>query len=222
MKPSVSTKFREVVSNLVRQPNLDALGQTFEATPGRKVSFGSVLPDVLYFDLQTRVLRRQAEKQYAAIFQDDGPKAERLPVLVRIPELDNVHPSYGRLLEALSKSDIPLETVSPEEAREIFVDRLSEFLAARVAVPPGPAGLPPDGAYSSSTSALTIVHSNRNGDTVLYALGYFTSTGTAFGISTPARGHLSGRYSFGIIDSGTHRFDNVIWTCPTTVKLNLP
>ena len=50
------------------------------------------------------VLRREDEKQYVAIFRDDGPKAEWLPVLVRIPDLDNLHPSYGRLLEALSKS----------------------------------------------------------------------------------------------------------------------
>src|SRR6266478_2714223 len=129
------------------------LGRLSRRHPAGRSRSGVCSQTSCILTLQTRVLRRQAEKQYAAIFQDDGPKAERLPVLVRIPELDNVHPSYGRLLEALSKSDIPLETVSPEEAREIFVDRLSEFLAARVAVPPGPAGLPPDGAYSSSTSA---------------------------------------------------------------------
>jgi hypothetical protein len=144
--------------------------------------------------------------QFAASFRDDGPNGDPLPVLVQVPDLHNVNKSYERLLGSLRKSELPLKEVSWESAEETFVDRLSEFLAVE-----------------SSDLAHTVVNSNRQGDTVIYAKGYFISTGTAFGISNPAVSYLSaGRYSFGIMDSGNPRFDNIVWTCPTVVRLDLP
>jgi len=77
----------------------------------------------------------------------------------------------------------------------------------------------------------TIIHqdlqerlvSTRSGDTVICSQGYFTSTAVGFGVSTPAAGVLSpGRYSFGIINGGLHDIENILWTCPTTVRLNKP
>jgi len=172
--------------------------------------FASVVPDCQYFHSQTRALRQRSARQYAAFFRDDGVDGERLPVLVRVPDLHSIEASYSGLLKSLSNSDLQLEGIEDNYAEQIFVDRLSEFLAVQStsSVPPTP---------------VTIVNSNRGGDTVIYAKGYFASTGTAFGVSTPTKGYLSkGRYSFGIMDSGTPRFANIVWSCPATVRLDLP
>ncbi len=118
--------------------------------------------------------------------------------------------SYDSLLNTIVKSGLPLEKVDPDQAEEIFVDRLAEFMAVQLTAPSG-------------GGTQTIVDSNRSGDTVLYAKGYFTSTGTAFGVSTPATAYLApARYSFGIIDAGTIKFDGIVWSCPTRVRLNQP
>jgi hypothetical protein len=137
-------------------------------------------------------------------------------VIVRAPDLQNLKASYERFLETLRVTKLPLEEVSQERAQEIFIDRLAEFIAARMSS--GPSEHTP----TSSSVTLTIVNSNRKGDTVICCQGYFTSTAVGFGVSTPAVGVLSGRYSFGIINGGLHDFENILWTCPTTVKLNKP
>jgi hypothetical protein len=178
-----------------------------------------IIADSLHYRYQAVQLNRKSEAQYAAMFNDDGPRGEPLPVLVQVPDLSNFVSSYRRFLDELNNSKLRLEKVSPEEADEIFVDRVSEFVAA------GKDGEPPVSlsGYSASTTALTVVNSNRSGDTVLYAKGYFLSTGTAFGISTPATGQLSsGRYSFGIMESAGPKFEGIVWTCPATVRLKLP
>jgi hypothetical protein len=133
-----------------------------------------------------------------------------LPVLVRVPDLHSLEASYSGLLQSLRNSNLQLEGIEDPYAEQIFVDRLSEFLAVQ-------------SASSVSPPPMTIVNSNRGGDTVIYAKGYFASTGTAFGVSTPATGYLSkARYSFGIMDSGAPRFANIVWSCPATVRLDLP
>jgi hypothetical protein len=160
-----------------------------------------------------------SEPQYVAILKDDGPDREQLPVIVQVPDLNSIITSYRSLLNALRKSNLTLEKVDSKSSQEIFTERLSEFLVV------GSDGGPPTNQNISEeqTTGLTTVNSNRAGDTVLYAKGYFVSTGTAFGISTPAKRLLPrGRYSFGIMEAGGPRFEEILWTCPTAVKLNLP
>jgi hypothetical protein len=207
MRPRVSPELRKEVSSFVRTHDLQRGSRwTWRRSPP---GFESVLPDVQHFHSQTTQLELRSVPQYAVSFKDDGPDGELLLVLVQVPDLHSVKASYDLLLETLRKSNLPLEKVTPRDAEEIFVDRLSEFLAVQ--------------SISLAPSTATVVNSNRNGDTVIYAKGYFTSTGTALGVSTPAVGYLSsGRYSFGIIDSGNPRFENIVWTCPADVQLNLP
>jgi hypothetical protein len=207
MKPRVSPEFREIVAEIVRFPG-GVIGSQW--TPPYAPPFNSALPDVQHFRSQRIELTRRSVSQFAASFRDDGPDGDSLLVLVQVPDLTSVEESYQRLLSSLQKSNFLLEKLDWERAEEIFVDRLSEFLSMQSSSVP------------QSTSK-TIVNSNRAGDTVIYAKGFFISTGTAFGMSTPAVGYLSqGRYSFGIMDSGNPRFDNIVWSCPATVRLDLP
>jgi hypothetical protein len=178
--------------------------------------FASFAPDIFHFAYQNRWLDWLKISQFAALFKDDGPNGETLPVIVRAPDLQNLKTSYERFLETLRVTKFPLKEVSPESAQEIFIDRLSEFIAAQMSS--GSSGPP----FASSSVTQTIVNSNRSRDTVICCQGFFTSTGVGFGVSTPAVGVLSGRYSFGIINGGVHDFENILWTCPATVRLNKP
>lgn len=145
----------------------------------------------------------------AAIFRDEDEENIDLPVLVA-PDLGNFARSNASLISALQRSQIPLRSIDDDEAEEILVLRLSEHLAARART----VGL---------TGTDTVVDTNRGGDTVLYCKGYFVSTATAFGTSTPARNKIpAGRYTFGIAEPNGPRFEGVIWTCPTNVRLRLP
>jgi hypothetical protein len=207
MKPQVSREFRKIVAEIVRFP-AGQIGSPW--SPPYAPPFNRAFPDVQHFRSQTTELERRSVPQFAASFRDDSPGDDSLLVLVQVPDLESVEKSYEYLLGLLQKSNFRLEKVDGEEAEEIFVDRLSEFLTMQ-SIP------------VSQSASKTIVNSNRAGDTVIYAKGYFVSTGTAFGMSTPAVRYLSpGRYSFGIIDSGNPRFDNIVWSCPATVRLDLP
>lgn len=197
---------RETVARLVRRPYSLELFH-WRVTIERQVRqrFKEVLPDISHFHAQTTALDANAIPQFIAFFRN-GRTEQFLPVLVKVPDLANLRAAYDQLLGALADSNLRLEKVDHQEAEEIFVDRMFEFLLAQ----------------SAARDGETIVHSNRSGDTVLCAKGYFTSTGTAFGISTPATGVLRGTYSFGINDSGRQRFDNTLWSCPATVRLDMP
>jgi hypothetical protein len=169
----------------------------------------SVLPDVIHFHYQARELKRRSVSQHAAFFHDGSPNGEELPILVMVPDLDNVETSYYSLVKTLKESNLRVDAVEPNKAEEIFVDRLTEFMSVE--------------SWGAAPLMPTTVNSRRGGDTIIYAKGFFTSTGTAFGVSTPASASLvAGRYLFGIVDSGRQRWENILWTCPTTVQLNLP
>jgi hypothetical protein len=210
MRPIVSRELLGEVERLVISRNHDYLDIPRAAPVKLRPALAhAVLPEIRHFNYQMTRLQGSFRQQ-AAFFRDDGPKGDFLPLLVMVPDLDRPGESYDRLLFALNQSKIPIEGITSEQATQIFVARLSEFLASQL-------------APSTHIPRETIVHSNRSGDTVICAKGYFLSTGTAFGVSSPATGYLpQARYSFGIIDSGMHIFENIVWTCPTTLKINLP
>jgi hypothetical protein len=215
MKPFVSNKLRNQVAKAVRLSYRgESLGKNvftdfvFRQFPEARLP-ASVHPEIVHFGSQLRELQRRAIPQYAALFKDDGSDGNKLPILVKVPDLDNIDLSYKELLQALSKSDVRLEEANSENAEGIFVERMSEFIAVR--------------STTTGPNSDTIVHTNRKDDTVLCAKGFFVSTGTGFGISTPAQGYLTpGRYSFGIMTSTGPKFEDVVWTCPRELKVNLP
>jgi hypothetical protein len=212
MRPKVPEDLRQQVEGLVgsaRSQFIDWAKQYGE------LGFASFVPDILRFDFQNSVLSQRKIPQFTAMFRDDGPNGEILPVVVLAPDLQNFITSYERFLETLRATKLPLEKVSSETAQKIFIDRLAEFIAVRRAWT--------DTNVSSSVTQ-TIVNSKRAGDTVICCQGYFTSTAAGFGTSNPAVGVLSpGRYSFGIMNGGLHDFENILWTCPSTkVRLNKP
>jgi hypothetical protein len=147
---------------------------------------------------------------YAATFRDEDDASQLLDVVVA-PLIRGLQ--VTRLLTDLLHSQVPVRAVSANEAENIVVDRAAEFIAARSGA----------GGGRGSGSA-TIVDSSRVGDTIVYCNGYFVSTATAFGVSTPATKAIpKGRYSFGIVQAdGSHRFDRTLWTCPARVRLPLP
>jgi hypothetical protein len=180
-----------------------------KASPDVERVVSYVADDVAHYQLQVRQLQRADILPMVATFKEEDSGAN-VPVLLQVPSLARVKGTYEVLRGLLADSKIPLETVNAQTAHDIFVDRLVEFIAV--------------GASTSSSVADTIVRSNRGGDIVLYAKGYFTSTGTAFGTSNPAQRLLipPGRYSFGIIDGNVRKYHNIVWDCPTTVRLPLP
>ena len=221
MRLVVPAELRKQVAEIVNYPLhsffLTRLGRAYLRTlQGRKQETAfpeTEFPDVVYFRHQMRALVRQSEPAYVAMFKDADDARTNLPVVVRVPDLHNLQTPYYFLLESLGKSGLKLEKINANDAQEVFIDRLSEFVVAAITQAGSGATLPP-----------TVVNSNRHGDTVLYAKGFFVSTGAGFGVSTPATGYLSrGRYSFGIMDSGMPRFEGIVWDCPhPNVRLNLP
>jgi len=211
MRPKVSDELREAVLKVVREPSAvaSARGAFFRTITATEYNFTDVYADVNHFRYQQDTLSGRGVSQYVATFNDDGPNKDSLKVPIRVPDLQNIEKSYGRILDVVSKWNLPLDKIDAKNVEEVFVDRLSEFLAVRQ-------------QPNFSSTAITTVHSNRKGDTVLCAKGYFTSTGMGFGVSTPAKGYLKGRYSFGIVDNGMPRFYPVIWSCPTTATIKLP
>lgn len=182
-----------------------------------------VLPDIVHFRVQRAVLKRYSLPQYAASLNEAEGK-ESLDVLVQVPDLWIASESYEFLIDSLDASGLPLKEVDQELAQKIFVDRMAEFLAVLPSQSsPGPIARDLRAQSAEVPDETTIVNTKRNGDTVIYAKGYFLSTGSAFGTSTPAERRLyPGRYSFGIIENGSPRYEPIVWSCPTTVELDLP
>lgn len=203
---------RTAVADLVRQREFPE-GLSIQSA---QISTVDVAKDVRDYHAQFDVLRNNNLPIYVVTMEYRSSQ-ERLsiPVLIKVPDLDELFSSsYHEFLWALERSGLKPAAVSYGDAADVFIDRLSEFIFTRAA----------DSGISSSPP-VTIVETNRSGDTVLYAKGYFLSTGTAFGISTPATATLqSGRYSFGILESGVPRFENAVWSIPAlgNIHLNLP
>src|SRR5262245_2680 len=152
MTQQVPNELRQEVARIVRWPQIFELGHMI----GIEKRFESVLPDVVYFRYQSRALKENSLSQYAAIFKDGTPHGSFVPGLIQVPDLHNRTTSYDFVLKELQRSDLQVEKVTAEDAEGLFIERLSEFLAVHF-------------ASASTPSALTIVNSNRSGDTVLCA-----------------------------------------------------
>jgi hypothetical protein len=189
-------------------------------------SFGTVralAPEFEQFREQLQAFRFLSRPLKIALFRDEDDKSATLPVLIA-PNLTNIEDSEDELIDVLKRSGIAIHLAREDVARTTFVDRVSEFLEAQTQAQGSTVRGAQQAGKGRTPTAATIVNSNRSGDTVLYCKGYFISTASAFGVSTPASSKLSaGRYSFGIVDStGGQVFEGVLWTCPTTVRLNMP
>ena len=170
------------------------------------ISIADVAEDFFRARHQVYYFNKRNLPQLIASFRQqsftDPDKTEQVPVLVEAavaPTGDLTHP-LG-MLDGIAHL---LRTTDVAHAKEALVSRTSEFLCT------GSEGQP------SGPNA---------GDYVLYAKGFFLSTQTVFGISTPARGYLPpGRYSFGIVDQGMPRFEDFLWEIPTrdAVRVMLP
>jgi hypothetical protein len=164
--------------------------------------------------------RENSIAPYVAVLydEDDEKRTRGLNVPIQADDLNDARRSYSRAIDVVEQSGIELKEVDSSEALEAFVERLAEAMAQMFANSYLQMGGPPVLGNKATT-----VCSNRANDTILCAKGYFLSTGTAFGVSTPAYGYLvPSRYCFGIMEPGGPRFENVLWSCPTTVRLRLP
>jgi hypothetical protein len=206
----IAREVREIIGRIVYGENAP---EKLEAS-GRSIPIHDVLLDLNYF-------QRQMASHVSPIvvyLKDHDPvevaREREIPIVAKFSDLTDFHSSIERIFQAASQSGLKADTVSQHEGMEIFGDRLSDFIVSR--------------ATASGGSAMTdtIIDSNRIGDTVLYAMGYFYSTGTACGRSTPATVKLlPGRYSFGIMNGHIPDFDGTVWAVPTAnghVSLNKP
>ena len=169
------------------------------------------------FNLQTEVLRLQAEPAYVALLRDAEQPDLVLPTPVVGPDVRagrEFVEQYQAFAGELADTGLQIETYEPRSTIEVFTDRLAEHLAVRSPpVAPGQFG-----------NADTVVTTRRDGDPVVQCLGYFVSTaitvGTSKSVVVPK---LSGRYSFGISLQGRHVFDGNVWNCPRhDVTVDLP
>lgn|GEM_PF-5952684 len=187
----------------------------------RKVFADFVLPDIRHFRAQAKRFRERSVRPYVAVMydEDDSAKVNGLDVPIRVDDLVDLDRSYSQALRVLKRSKIQLKQLHYVEAMEAaFTERLAEAAAQMFAMTYAQVNGPRVVSKQDTT-----VDSNRSNDTILYAKGYFLSTGTAFGVSTPATAYLvPSRYSFGIMESGGPRFENIVWSCPTNVRLKLP
>src|ERR1700723_2847605 len=102
MRPNVSPALRNAVAEMVGGVN-DSLVRSWDRSVWSRlrqprepltVAFASLLPDVQHFHSQTGQLEFESIPQYAVSFRDDGPDGDPLPVLVQVPDLQNVKASY--------------------------------------------------------------------------------------------------------------------------------
>ncbi len=201
----VREKIGRIVHGAVAPEKLQALGQA--------ISIHDVLSDVHHLQQQTA----HDTPQIAVYLNDRDPienKTREVPVVAKFSNLLNLNHCIDALFKAIHLSKLKANKITASDGRQIFADRLADFLVSRAT------------AGSSSSAVDTVIDSNRTGDVVLYAMGYFYSTGTACGTSTPATVKLlPGRYSFGIMQGSIPDFDSTVWAIPTAnghVTLNKP
>jgi hypothetical protein len=214
--PNVTSNLRARIGRLIFGDAHEPLEES-----DREVFADFILPDIRHFRAQAERFRERSVRPYVAVLydEDDSAKVNGLDVPIRADDLNNMDRSYLQAMKVLDRSKIQLKQLPDVEAMEAaFVDRLTEAAAQMFAQ-----------TYAQINGPMvvsgrqTTVNSNRSNDTILYAKGYFLSTGTAFGVSTPATAYLvPSRYSFGIMDSGGPRFENIVWSCPADVRLKLP
>lgn len=208
MRPVISASLLSSVQRLVQVGFAEA---TMSAGGGeiRQSPMAEFQADVAHLKQQLQVFADNGILPRVAKFRDETAREMEIEIPIRVDNLDDVGRASSATYAKLRKGGLTLRSVSPENFEELFVTSLAEFIAA---------------GTSSAVGSLTTVQSNRSGDTVLVAKGYFLSTSEGFGVSTPATAYLTpGRYSFGILKpDGSSEFQPIVWTCPCVVRLNLP
>jgi len=208
MESPASKIMREVRKLIERIVSGEKAQIELETSSSGSIPIHDILPDVDHFRRQLSTLHDGGAPPLVVYLHDRDPidvsHEREIPVTVKFPNLQNIRFSIEAMLQAIQQSKLKSESVSEDNARTIFSDRLSDFIVSR--------------AIASGGSILTdtIIDSKRSGDTVLCAMGYFYSTGTACGTSTPATVKLlPGRYSFGILNGNVPDFENTVWAIPT-------
>ena len=205
----VKTTVQTVVGSLIAGGQFESLQSASSLSEQEIRKLSAVIAanrrEFALFAFQARSVS-QSDPQYFALFTDHDKK-ERIPIPVDQTE------DPATVLKQLEKCAELTRTSDPDEAVDVFSERFAEFYMQAENPPPGIINLLQG----------TVVNSNRAGDIVLFAKGFFLSTGAAFGTSTPAVRQIpDGRYSFGILETGMPKFESVVWNCPAIVKLNLP
>lgn len=186
--------------------------------------------DIYSFDLQNRHFEYRQLPQYVVDFRT-ASSGDRVSVPLQAPlgggwgglfSGPYDYQLYKRQAETMREQGASVHEATSSECKRIFIDRLAEFLRTRfLSPPPAPPKWPPP----SEPDDLTVVETLQHGVKVIYAKGYFISTKTAFGRATPAKRYLPpGRYSFGVLDKQTPRFEHILWDVPSpeAIKLDLP
>jgi hypothetical protein len=189
------------------------------------ISIRDVQNDAAHARDQFNIIEQNGWPVLAAQFRTGGDDTSEIQSLnpshvlvpIYIPHLDIAPQSYQKSVDEVLESGLSVVEMSPQEGRKTFRDRMVEFLLARFIAISSTGG--------AGATNPTVVDTRRAGDVVLCCKGYFTSTQTAFGVSTPAQNYLPpGKYGFGIMDNGVARFDPVLWIVPHlgNVRVALP
>lgn len=216
----------EAADSLLRQTNIttELIVQITQPDPGRLSLQSHVLQvedvslDIGYAGVQFGALQKNDLPVLAAQFtlaKTEEIESEPILVPLAIPNLESVRESYNQIQEATARMGLSVFRLSISDAVQALRKGLIEFLDVRLIATMATNG--------SNSPVPTVVDTNRAGDQVLYAKGYFASTQQGFGRSTPARSHLlPGRYGFGIMDGQNPRFDPVLWSVPYHGNIWLP
>src|SRR5579863_4011777 len=110
MRPAVTSKLREMVSDLVHRRKVGTGDENYDDLARRR-RLGNLLSDLEHFRDQIEILERCCITQYAAIFTYNGSREDFAPVVVQVPDLERPKASYELLLDTLGKSNLRIDKV---------------------------------------------------------------------------------------------------------------
>ncbi len=180
----------------------------------KSVAVEDISREAVHAQQQFRDLEARGLSCYGAWFRMEGKDSPEVFVPLKIPELDDWEASYTKAVSNLSASNLRVDQTSADEGKAAFRNRVVETLDVRAAAPASILG--------TQHNPVT-VDTNRTGDLVVYTKGFFLSTETGFGKSTPAKGLLpAGRYDFGVRVNGVSQFSGTLWSVPHAGNIFVP
>jgi hypothetical protein len=203
---------REFIKELLKSENYVSSVESAQT----EIRIGDISQDIFHAREQFKLMRQESIPAFVAVIETELNQQQAL-VPVKIDNLDNYEEDIIEKLAAIDSSDgIQVREIDQTDYEEQFEIRISEFLTKRISSVIDNVNFGQDP---------TIVDSNRDGDVIIYCKGYFFSTQLAFGLSTPAKKILSpGQYCFGIMDKSGVKFQNLLWSVPSScnVRVDLP
>ena len=129
------------------------------------------------------------------------------------PSIVEVSQQAERVSYAAQASGLRVRVAATKEAASTFSDIVGTIIARRASAKSVSAAPPAE---------VVTVTTDSDRVEVLFATGYFISTGQGFGFSTPAQRSLPwGAYIFGHRQGGSAQYEDTLWAVPSVDRIHL-